>query len=268
MSPSAFVPTPLTGVVLVLGSIGLSLLGLMLVRRSLPQRVLEDDHGVVSTKLQVLGTIYAVLLAFMVVVNWQDFEAVTRAVDREAVDLIDVYRDARGFPSPMREELRQRLEQYAERVIADEWRALERDDSSQSARTAFAAIWATFFGFDPQTEAHSVLYSETLRRLNRLSEARHERLHANESMVPGVLWLVLILGAVVTVCFSYFLRARSFILQAVTTAAFAGLITLIIFVILVLDHPFGGAAALNPHPFQVAQSTFNVIRSAEASIGH
>ena len=46
---------------------GSSVAGLLVVRRFVPGTVLQPQHDVASPKFQVIGTLYAVLLAFVVV---------------------------------------------------------------------------------------------------------------------------------------------------------------------------------------------------------
>ena len=62
------------GILLVGGSIVLSSLGVWLVRRKFPVPALQPHHEVGGILIAVVGTIYAVLLGFMVVVIWQSFD--------------------------------------------------------------------------------------------------------------------------------------------------------------------------------------------------
>ena len=57
----------------VLGSMAASVLGLCAARRALPARLLAASNDVVGNYLQTLGSIYAVLLAFVVFVVWSQF---------------------------------------------------------------------------------------------------------------------------------------------------------------------------------------------------
>src|SRR5262245_54746766 len=135
------VPSVELGVVIVLGSAATAVVGLLLVHTLVPAHVRGESHLVASVKLQVVGTLYAVLLGFMVVVNWQAFQSAEQAVAREANKLGDVFRDAQGCPSPFRERLREQLRVYTQLVIAEEWDAMGRGQSSPQAHAAIHGAW-------------------------------------------------------------------------------------------------------------------------------
>ncbi|HKQ99153.1 MAG TPA: hypothetical protein VJT09_00690, partial [Pyrinomonadaceae bacterium] len=94
--------TFLVGVVVVGVSVLLAHLGLHLVRRKVPLTTLQAHHEVAGFIIGVLGAIYAVLLAFVVVVVWNQFEDAKAAVGREANKLNDLARMAEGFPDEPR----------------------------------------------------------------------------------------------------------------------------------------------------------------------
>src|SRR3954454_14841380 len=86
------VPTALLGLAIVAIAIALSLGGLVLVRRSVKLSTLEEHHEVAGFILAVVGVVYAVLLAFVAVSTWEQFESARSATDREAALVEGVYR--------------------------------------------------------------------------------------------------------------------------------------------------------------------------------
>ena len=100
--------TLLLGVTIVGMSILLAHLGLRLVRRKVPLPVLETQHEVAGFIIGVLGAIYAVLLAFVVVVVWNQFEDAKSTVEKEANQLHDLSRIAQGFSNPVRQRMLER----------------------------------------------------------------------------------------------------------------------------------------------------------------
>src|SRR5262249_48591558 len=59
------------GVTVVASGIALALGGLLVARRILPRERLAPHHDMIGPEFQVVGTIYAVLLAFVVITVWQ-----------------------------------------------------------------------------------------------------------------------------------------------------------------------------------------------------
>lgn len=86
-------------VLVVLACIVVALLGLVGARSLFPIEALEASNDVVGNYYQTLGTIYAVLLAFVVFVVWSQFNDARGAVAEEAKDLEDLLRLAAGLPA-------------------------------------------------------------------------------------------------------------------------------------------------------------------------
>src|SRR5260370_16131913 len=82
----------------VLLSIAIAEAGLLAVRTCVPPAALKDSNDVVGNYLQTLGTIYAVLLAFVVFVVWSQFNEARSYVERESNELLDLFRTAKGLP--------------------------------------------------------------------------------------------------------------------------------------------------------------------------
>jgi hypothetical protein len=106
-------------------------------RRSSLADGLVESNDVAGNYLQTLGTIYAVLLAFVVIVVWQQFNDARSAVEREANEVLDIFRTASGFSEPARGELREQLQIYVSAVLDREWEAMARDENG-----VFEEVWS------------------------------------------------------------------------------------------------------------------------------
>src|SRR5215510_8542464 len=108
----------------VLPSIVLALVGLFLVRALVPAGVLARSNDVIGNYLQTLGTIYAVLLAFVVFVVWNQYNETRELVVREANEVLDLFRTAKGFEPHVRQPVQHQLRAYVESVLRREWPAM------------------------------------------------------------------------------------------------------------------------------------------------
>jgi uncharacterized membrane protein len=79
-----------------------AVVGLVLVQRLVPSSLREEHNDVAGFIFAVVGVMYAVLLAFVVIVVWQDYEAAKGTVESEANELAGVYFLADRFPDPER----------------------------------------------------------------------------------------------------------------------------------------------------------------------
>ena len=244
--------TLLLGFVIVGASVLLAHLGLRLVRRRVPLPVLETHHEVAGFIIGVLGAIYAVLLAFVVVAVWGQFGDAKAVVEREANQLGDLSRMAEGFPAPVQQRLLEGLSGYAKSVIDDEWDAMSRGLASEKTQAAMDNLWQLYREVDPQTNRESALYAGSIDLLNELSDSRRLRVHASGDDIPEVIQILLWGGGLIMVAFTYFFGVKSIRSQALMTAALAGEIAFILFLVVALDNPFHGHVRLPPEQMRQA----------------
>lgn len=243
-------PTLILGLLVVGFSILLAHVGLRVVRRLVPLPVLESHHEVAGFIIGVLGAIYAVLMAFVVVVVWNQYDAAHANIAQEANQLNDLSRLAQGFSDPTRQRLNDLMRAYAQSVVQDEWPAMEHGDASARTQTALDELWRAYLEIDPQTNRENAIYGDSLDRLNEMSDSRRLRLFASRDNLPIIIQVLLWGGGLITVAFTYFFGVKSIRSQALMTAALSGVVAFILFLILALDNPFRGSVRVSPEPLQ------------------
>jgi hypothetical protein len=237
--------TPLIAGIVAL-CIALSLAGLWLVRRNVELSRLEAHHDVAGFILAVVGVVYAVLLAFVVVIVWQQFDTAETEADREATIVLALYRDAAALDD-LGPDARPLIRRYAQLVVDDEWPQMS-SGHRESRRTddAMNAIWTAFRAIEPRTHADAAFYDAAVDSLHDISEIRRARIATSGKELLTPMWAVLIVGGVISVAFTYFFGVRSFAAQALMVSALAALIGLVLALILSLDLPFTGGIGVGP----------------------
>src|SRR5262245_20183257 len=179
----------------------LSVAGLVIARQVIPLHVLEQSNDVVGNYLQTLGSIYAVLLAFVVFVVWTQFNDARANVDREANELMDLFRTARGLPEPARGRVQASALAYAQVVVDKEWNAMACQSPADigGGAAVLEALWASVHAAEPMVEPERSLYREVLKRLDDLSNARSSRMTSVTTSIPHTLRILLYVGAVSTI---------------------------------------------------------------------
>ena len=124
-------------------------------------------------------------------------------------------------------------------------------------------IRATVQGYEPRTESEQELYAEGLDQVQRLADARRTRLVAAEESIPAVLWVVLVVGGVVAVGFTYLFGLEHMESHALMVASLAGVIALVLFTIGILDHPFSGGARIEPGAFELVLNRFETSKLSD-----
>jgi hypothetical protein len=88
-----------------------------------------------------------------------------------------------------------------------------------------------------------------LQSLTALSDYRRDRLADSRAVLPRVLWLVLLGGGVINLGYAYLFGVKSLAVQLIITLALTAMTTLLLLVILILDHPFAGSFRVESEPF-------------------
>jgi hypothetical protein len=238
------------GTLIVGGITFVAVAGALLVRRWAPVEVLERHNEVAGFIYSVIGVMYAVLLGFTAIIVWERYDQAQAEVEKEANVLGDLFRDAQAFPDDTRRELETKLRTYAKLVVEKEWPAMAKHHSSPEARDAYNQIWQTYYRFTPQNEQERVWYTQSLTRLNQLSDQRRLRMLSSRSGgVPSVMWGVLLGAGAITIGFSYLFGMRNTVAQVLMTAGLAMTIALVLLSILALEQPFAGITRIQPDAF-------------------
>jgi hypothetical protein len=252
---NAILPLWLLAVLLIGGGTVVGAAGLYLVRWRFKSPPFEgnDVAGFIYTNL---GVVYAVLLAFIVIIVWQGFTDAERNAAEESAIIIALYRDTAIYPEPRRDLLRQKLRAYTAAVAEDEWQTMSNGQASLKARAALGELWQAYLGERPNTLADSVLYTEASRRLNDMSTKRTARILSSSSGLSPILWLMLGAGGVVMVGSTYLFATRSLVMHAIMAGLLSGLVGASLLVIVALDHPFTGDVRVSSESFDHALAVF------------
>src|ERR687896_921682 len=168
--------------------------GLTLVQRLVPVTIRKEHNDVAGFIYAVLGVIYAVLIALVVIAVWEDYAAARDTVEREASELDDVFRLAHPLPEPEGRQLQELARSYAQVVVDEEWDLMAQGRTSPRAWDLLDEMTLRFENVEVRTKAEEVLYAEALNRINELADARNARLVEAGEGIPTVLWGVLVVG--------------------------------------------------------------------------
>jgi hypothetical protein len=243
-------PAPLAFLIVCVVTALIAIGGLYFVRMKFPAETLKENHEVAAIIFNTFGLLYAVVVAFVVFVTWGGYDDATKNLQMEANETIDIFYSANGFPDSTGKIIQQSLMDYANSVYNDELKRMSNGEISLYSSGALRKLIAIFTKMDSKAMPNRELYSESLKRLNDLAEYRRLRIFAGDDTIPPVIWLVLLTGAVLTISYTYFFGAKSLRAQYMMTSALTIAITLILFLIYILDHPFSGSSSISIQPMK------------------
>jgi Na+/proline symporter len=243
-------PPPLSFFIVSAITTSFALAGLYLVRKRYPAEVLKENHEVAAIIFNAFGLFYGVMVAFVVFVTWSGYSDATKSLQMEASEVADIFHSTEAFPEPARIVIKKALMDYLTSVYDDELKRMDRGEVSLRPRGPLHSLMTVFYQTDDKSFPNRELYAETLKRLNNLAEGRRLRIFAANDTVPLAIWLVLLVGGVFTVLYTFFFGMKNIRAQYMITTTLTVTITLILFLIYVLDHPFSGASKVSAEPLK------------------
>ena len=136
----------LEGLLIIGLCVAFALIGMMAARTRVTPAMMAPHREVAGVFLGVIGTLYAVILAFAVFMVWQQYNSAQSAVDSEANSLADLARLARELPPEVGQHLQTDLEAYARSIVDREWIAMTAGTAAPETQAALAALWRTSSG--------------------------------------------------------------------------------------------------------------------------
>jgi hypothetical protein len=251
MQPGMVYEYPLWGVGLLLAgaaALGAMLLGLAACR-FLTFEFRHRHNDVAAAIFSVVGVTFAVLLAFVAMLAWQHFNEAKAASYAEAGCALDVYNASVGFADPEKSEMRDDILGYLEAVVEVEWPAQARGLTVDRGSAYLHQLNAVALGLKPSGVADGNRQALLLQSLTRLWDARQSRLLAADTTIPAVVWVVTVIGGVLTVSFASFLGVPSLPMHLAMSAALAVSGVLVLILIIALSNPFRGDFRVSTRPF-------------------
>ena len=237
--------------------------GLILVQQFVPTDVRRQHNDVAGFIYAVLGVTYAVLLGLMLVAVWEDWEAARISADTEASALAEIFWIADRLPAEDGQRVQELCREYARAVVEDEWPLMQFGKSSPEAWALLDDIRANLQKVDPSTPGQQVIYEQSLERMRDLADARRDRLLEAESGLPGILWVVLITGGVITVGFTYLFGLDSTIIHLLMVGSLALVLALVLFTVGALNFPFEGDITIHPDAMQHVLDRFRTSKLSD-----
>ena len=195
-----------------------------------------------------ISLVYSLILAFVIVAVWEDYEDLDKTIENEADKLNSILAHSVTLPDTTRHRVTDAVFAYCHRVIDEEWKMKRRQEMEQPS--AIPDMRLMLLKARPRNESDQTVYTVIDTDLSTISDLRRSRLNHNRSHVPDLVWFILKSGSVMLVAFSYFFDITSLPLKRVYLFFLASCIAMCMFLVYTLDHPFTGSAMVSTSPFE------------------
>lgn len=219
----------------------------------------KNRHGQRSNEVpgiifSVLSLIYSLLVAFVIIAVWENYEDLNRTIEKEADHLNSVLVHSNMLPDSLRSPVAAAIKSYCNEVMHKEWDMTNEQGYRQSAIPSLR-----FLLFQARTDSHiqENLLSVMDENLSSISNLRRERLSHTHSYVPSLVWSILVISSIMIVLFSYFLFVESEQLKRIYLSFLWAIIGMSMFLIYMLDHPFVGSTQVSREPYEAIVKLLN-----------
>jgi hypothetical protein len=239
-----------------LAAVFLSIAGVWLVRRFVPQERLRESNEFSGFTYAFLGVVYGVYLAFMIVVVWERFDQADTNTTAEAAHLLALWRDV--APLPNGAAVQAHVVRFTNSIVHDDWPEIGRGRPESAATSrAFGELWQSMkvLQTDATDARQSAWFEAAVGEMNDIALARTKRIMSGAGTLPVPMWLLLVGGGISMVAFTYLIGADNARVQMVATAILTALLCYSILMVAALEHPFAGDVSVSPEAFE------NVLRS-------
>lgn len=229
-----------------------------LVRRCAPYPMFKENNELVGFAYAVFGLIYGVLLAFTIIVAWERFAETERIVMQEVTVLSELWRDANAFPPAERAGIHKNLIAYVQSVTDDEWPEMgARGRAHPKTYELYEQLWERTYLLHPETKLQEAFLSQVLGDINQLSANRRLRLLYSRAEINGILWLVLLVGAIPAIGYTLLFANKHGWVQVLITMSIMLMILMSLLVLLSLQYPFTGDVRIQPEAFRDLLESFH-----------
>lgn len=217
----------------------------------------ERHYDIAGHFIGVVGVLYAVLVAFVVVTAWQAYDRAANLTMREQHNVSDLFHLNGALREPTAKGIQWMLMSYAAEMEL-EWNEMKNEQPicsdaadegsmacqgpSSDANKLAHCIRQAAFELQPSALREQIVYQEDIRLVQTFSENREERRRVYENpTLNGMLWAAFLFGALILVGMTYFVSGQSSILHGLRTVGFFAIFGMMVALAYAFDRPFSGS---------------------------
>jgi hypothetical protein len=228
-------------------TIALTIGGMVVFRKLVDVEKLKIDHEVTTALIAVMGTLYAIVLGLVVVDALSHREQAELMESTEANALATVMHLCRTLPVAERRTIMASELDYCTDAVDKEWDMMDKGTAPErDTVNAFSAIWEKVSAFDPQNNRETNLHNCMLTAMTDFSNARRFRIVTCKHGLPFLLWVVLIVGGICTIGFTYFFGAEKPKFQMTMTSIVSFMLCLNVLLVYFYSSPYKGEMRIEP----------------------
>jgi hypothetical protein len=233
----------------------LAVVGMLLVRRRAPEGGYYSDSERAAGVFGALATSFAVVLAFVIFLAFDDYDGAKSAAATEALATSEQFETAELLDARSRDRLQAELICYARSVVADEWPLMRDNRRSDRVDAWILRIDRSFDRISPRGGRQTTAFEKWIDETSEREKGRSTRLLEAAGIIPAPIWFVLLLGAALVVGYMLLFadRAERRWVQGALIGTVTAIVTASLLVVQFFDHPYRDApGSIEPKAMSLA----------------
>lgn len=192
----------------------------------------------------VVGTSFAVLLAFVVLIGYESYIDAREGAEQEADAVLELARSSEFFPASEGRPIRGELLCYGRAVVHEEWPAMRRQGRSDLVSAWGLALERSYRRLAVRTEKEGWAFGNLLELRDKRIDARRQRLTQAVPIITTPVWFILGIGALLSIAFVLIFvdrRSEAVTVQLILMAGITAVVVAGLALVWFLDHPYEDA---------------------------
>ncbi len=240
---------------------------MLLVRRRAPDGSYFADGDRAAGVFGVLATGFALLSGFVVFLAFESYDTSRSGAEAEARTVAHQFETVQFFPAATREQLAGELVCYARSVVHQEWPRMKSGTLANAPNPWGVALFRSLRATHPRSASEQAAFAKYLDERSDREDARAERTHGAEGVIPAPVWIVLFLSAGILFVFMLFFAdsGEGVVVQATMMGGVAILVTSLLLLLWFLDNPYhDGVGGLRP---VAMEGTLDLVKKETKVVG-
>ena len=200
-------------------------------------KILLADLGGMPGLYSPIGLMFAIIAAFVIQKEWENWSNLVDAVKDEVDSLEELSLWSEHMGDTLGKKVKQLIADYCGVVIREGWRASEYGERSEAAEAVLHSLRDTLFEASGQNQHQYQHAATSLALFTDILKHRRDRLHFSSRHMPDVLRYILIFSMTLLVSLSLLFGIKNVWLDYIFTASIATLAYAVYTVITDLDYP-------------------------------
>lgn len=244
-------PNGLLFLLLVLSGGSVAALTTYIFRRFIKIKILKSHNVVAGNFFLVIGSFYALLLSFVVLVVWNQLSETQSIVSKEGSSALALYRDIKYYPDTVKsKELLTHYLDFSNNIIHEEFPDMKSMKLSRKTPESLNNVFYLMERLDPKTPFQMQLAGQMFDHLNDLTNYRGLRTSSIDTEIPPFMWLPIVLGAIIVIISGLFLDIERVAIHIGLNFLLGSFLGLLFFTIILLDHPYASNQGIEPKSYK------------------